>query len=151
MSERDGYSNQNPVLWYDTLTGILHLYHSQAKAESGESSSEIIELHSTDKGTTWTEPKPLFTFPGAFPRNRIIPALDGGVLFPIYNAGSDKAKGFSGNFAIIERSDAKRDKWTEVDIKGSTDCVSVLKLHTFITQNTQITPLLLLLPSRHDV
>jgi predicted neuraminidase len=123
LSERDGYSNQNPVLWYDLENKVLKLYHSQAKAKSGESASVILGLHSTDMGKTWTKPTPVFTFPGAFPRNRIIPSLDGGALFPIYNAGEDKSKGFSGNFAIIERSDPTRQNWTEVDIKDSVDCV----------------------------
>lgn len=121
LSEKDGYSNQNPVLFYDTKTNILHLYHSQAKAESGESKSVIMELQSTDKGKSWTKPKALFTFPGAFPRNRVIPSLDGGLLFPIYDAGNDNP--FKANYAIIEKSNQARSDWTKLDIAGSGDCV----------------------------
>ena len=35
LSKRMGYSNQNPVLFYDDIQDTLHLFHSQAKAESG--------------------------------------------------------------------------------------------------------------------
>jgi predicted neuraminidase len=117
LSERDGYSNQNPVLFYDIKTSILHLYHSQAPAKSGESKSTIQELTSTDNGKTWTKPKTLFDFPGAFPRNRIIPSLDGGLLFPIYNAGKDNIE--HDNYAIIEKSNAAHTNWTQIDIKNS--------------------------------
>ena len=34
VSWRVGYSNQNPVLFQDTTTGILHLFHSQQPASS---------------------------------------------------------------------------------------------------------------------
>lgn len=85
----------------------------------------IYELSSADGGATWSTPtkSKAASFPGAFPRNRIIPALDGGLLFPIYNAGKDNP--FKANFAIIERSstDAGRKAWTEHDIKGSADLV----------------------------
>jgi predicted neuraminidase len=117
LSERDGYSNQNPVLFYDPKTKILHLYHSQAKAKSGESKSTIMELTSTDSGKTWTKPALLFSFPGAFPRNRIIPSLDGGLLFPIYDASKSNVEG--ANFAIIEKSNVAHTNWTKIDIKDS--------------------------------
>ena len=29
VSQREGYSNQNPVLFYDNITSTLHLFHSQ--------------------------------------------------------------------------------------------------------------------------
>ena len=72
LSQRDKYSNQNPVLYFDNTTGILHLFHSQAPAEAGESESEIWHLQSRDYGANWTAPKAYFDSPGDFPRNRII-------------------------------------------------------------------------------
>jgi hypothetical protein len=42
---QDGFSNQNPVLYYDG--GVLHLFHSHAPANDGEGSSEIWHLQST--------------------------------------------------------------------------------------------------------
>ena len=50
ISERDGYANQNPVLFYDKLHKTLHLYHSQAKAQSGESKATIWHVESSDLG-----------------------------------------------------------------------------------------------------
>lgn len=61
LSKRDGYSNQNPVLFYDNTTGVLHLFHSQAPAESGESKSEIWHLSSSNMGANWTTPEPYAT------------------------------------------------------------------------------------------
>ena len=126
VSVQDGYSNQNPVLFYDGAAKLLRLYHSHAPAQAGEGASVIFELASADGGKTWTAPalSKAGSFPGAFPRNRIIPGLDGGLLFPIYNAGSGNPK-FKANFAIIERSsaDAARSSWTELDIAGSANLV----------------------------
>ena len=34
VSKREGYSNQNPVLYYSSETKLTHLYHSQAEAKS---------------------------------------------------------------------------------------------------------------------
>eukprot|EP00041_Stephanoeca_diplocostata_P012749 m.214204 g.214204 ORF g.214204 m.214204 type:complete len:460 (-) comp19071_c0_seq4:1807-3186(-) len=85
LSVRDGYSNQNPVLFFDNSTGLLHLFHSQAPAKSGESESQIWHLQSADSGKTWTTPAPFFTAPGSFPRNRIIRRMDNTILFPYYN------------------------------------------------------------------
>lgn len=64
ISVRDNYSNQNPVLFFDNTSNILHCFHSSAPAESGESQSQIWHLQSDNYGTNWTQPKPLFTFPG---------------------------------------------------------------------------------------
>lgn len=46
LSQRANYSNQNPVLFYDNATDLLHLFHSQAPANSGEGQSEIWHLQS---------------------------------------------------------------------------------------------------------
>jgi hypothetical protein len=35
LSKRDGFSNQNPVLFYDNTTSVLHLFHSQVSGGSG--------------------------------------------------------------------------------------------------------------------
>ena len=125
LSQQKGFSNQNPVLFYDAPAKLLRLYHSHAPAQSGESKSVIFELTSADLGKTWTVPTESNAgrFDGAFPRNRIIPGLDGSLLFPIYNAGDTNP--FKANFAIIERSstDPNRTNWTEHDIAGSANLV----------------------------
>ena len=90
VSRRDGYSNQNPVLYYDSSTKILNLWHSQQPADKGETDANVWHLQSTDgKGINWTKPVDLLTKPGSFDRNRIIPSLDGGLIFPIYYSGNE--------------------------------------------------------------
>ncbi len=49
-SERVNYSNQNPLLFWDHETQILHLYHTQQFAHSTEYTAEIWHVHSNDRG-----------------------------------------------------------------------------------------------------
>ena len=126
VSKDEKYSDQNPVLFYDSKGDTLHLFHSHAPAESGESQSTIFHLTSTDKGKTWSEPKEWLSSPGGFPRNRIIEAPNGGVIFPFYNA-SKSSKFGDENYAIMGISNAARDwdpsTWEFVAVKGSGDLV----------------------------
>ena len=117
LSVQEGYSDQNPVLFYDSSASLLRLYHSHAPAKSGESESVIFELNSSDLGATWTDPSIFLggTFPGAFPRNRIIYADDGGLLFPIYNAKDQ--------YSIIDRSTIDRRRWDALKVEDSKDLV----------------------------
>jgi predicted neuraminidase len=50
VSERVNYWNQNPVLFWDNETQILHLYHVSQLAHSQESYSELWHLQSKDRG-----------------------------------------------------------------------------------------------------
>ena len=50
VSERAKYSNQNPVLYWDNKTQILHLYHSSQPGNSGETKAEIWHLQSSNQG-----------------------------------------------------------------------------------------------------
>ena len=126
VSQKSGFSNQNPVLFYDNKTSTLFLFHSQAPAKSGESQATIQVLSSKNKGATWTQPKLLISEAGAFPRNRLIPGLDGTVIFPYYNASSHNK--YKANYAIIGRSavdhhlDQPKD-WTATPFPESQDCV----------------------------
>lgn len=87
VSRRDGYSNQNPVLYYDSTTKIINLWHSQQLADKGESNANVWHLQSTDgQGMNWTKPEDFLKKPGAFDRNRVIASLDGGLILPIYFA-----------------------------------------------------------------
>ena len=88
VSRWDGYSNQNPVLFYDPTTKILNLWHSQQPAGEGETDAKVWHLQSMDgQGMNWTKPKDLLTTSGSFDRNRVILSLDGGLILPIYYAG----------------------------------------------------------------
>ena len=95
ISRRDGYSNQNPVLYFDTFkTNTLNLFHTQQKATlvhnvgNREDNSHIWTCQSVDEtGTKWTDPKLIFERDGSFDRNRIIKSLSGGLIYPIYYSG----------------------------------------------------------------
>jgi predicted neuraminidase len=50
VSERVNYSNQNPVLYWDNETQILHLYHSSRLGNTRETTSEIWHVQSKDRG-----------------------------------------------------------------------------------------------------
>ena len=125
VSKREQYSNQNPVLFYDEIHSILHLFHSQAKAESGESEATIWHLESHDLGKTWTEPAMWYSEPGSFPRNRIIPNNhDNSVIFPFYSATRTNKKFHKQNYAIFgystpDRNLSTSEGWKMMPLAGS--------------------------------
>lgn len=127
VSKDDKFSNQNPVLFHDEKDSTLHLFHSHAPAEAGESQSTIYHLTSSDKGKSWTEPKEWLSAPGGFPRNRILPTPNGGVIFPFYNASSASPQYHDENYVIMGISGADRDwnpsTWDFLGLKGSNDLV----------------------------
>lgn len=90
VSRREGFSNQNPVLFFDPTKQTLYLFHSQQPAStedlgSSEDKAHIWMLQSFDgRGIKWTAPTLLFGKDGSFDRNRIISTLDGSWLYPIY-------------------------------------------------------------------
>ncbi len=53
VSERANYSNQNPVLFWDNETQILHLYHSSQLGNAGETKAEIWHVQSKDRGNEY--------------------------------------------------------------------------------------------------
>ena len=88
VSKHTNYSDQNPVLHYDATADLLNLYHT-SQDPGDESSSSIWHTSSADGGITFPPAVPLFSVPGAFTRNRIIPAASGNgttFIFPIYNS-----------------------------------------------------------------
>lgn len=88
VSERDGFSNQNPVLFYDASTRTTWLFHSQLAAGAGEGLDVLWFLLSVDGGSTWSKPAVFLDMAGdkkgVFDRNRIVPRADGSLLFPLY-------------------------------------------------------------------
>ncbi len=50
VSERVNYSNQNPVLFWDNETQILHLYHTQQFGNLDQDYSDMWHLYSKDRG-----------------------------------------------------------------------------------------------------
>ena len=84
VSWRVGFSNQNPVLFRDSKSGLLYLFHSQQPASGGEELAHIWMLYSADEGVTWSTPTLLFSENGIFDRNRIILSLTGSWVYPMY-------------------------------------------------------------------
>ena len=114
VSQRKGYSNQNPVLLRDDFSSnktksspVLHLFHSQQQAASGESHANVWHLDnpaaaagavcSAAAQKAWTTPTDLFgdQLGGSFDRNRIVVGLDGSWIMPMYKQAKT-------NFATIE-------------------------------------------------
>ena len=83
------YSNQNPVLFYATDSGALHLFHSQQPANKGEDNATVWHLVSYGgRGLpgNWTPPHEVFAKPGSFTRNRLILSLQKEWILPMYYA-----------------------------------------------------------------
>jgi hypothetical protein len=50
VSEHVNYADQNPLLFWDKDTQILHIYHTTQPAHEAESTAEIWHIQSKDKG-----------------------------------------------------------------------------------------------------
>lgn len=124
VSERDGFSNQNPVLFHDAVTATTWLYHSQLAARAGEGADTLWALRSADGGATWSAPAPFLDRTaqrqGVFDRNRIVVRADGSLLFPLYWT-SDGAP----NSPFMLVSDASdHSRWgAPVNVSGADDLV----------------------------
>lgn len=122
VSERAGYSNQNPVLFFDAATNTTHLYHSQLKANAGEGLDNLWHLTSVDGGLSWSNPEPFFAIKngGVFDRNRIIVRSDGSLLFPLYYTTSGPP---NSPFVLIS-SASNHSQWGDpVNVPGAANRV----------------------------
>jgi predicted neuraminidase len=124
VSERDGFSNQNPVLFHDTVTATTWLFHSQLAAGAGEGLDTLWALRSADGGLTWSAPAPFLDETaknkGVFDRNRIVPRVDGSLLFPLYWT----TKGPPNAPFMLVSDKANHSKWgAPVDVKNADNLV----------------------------
>lgn len=98
VSQRHGYSNQNPVLYFDGAKGVLHLFHSQQPADKGETNAAVWTLLAKDgrgmKGN-WTAPAEIFGKAGSFTKNRMITSLNGTWMLPMYYATGSSSQQYS--------------------------------------------------------
>eukprot|EP01100_Stratorugosa_tubuloviscum_P014454 TRINITY_DN773_c2_g3_i1.p1 TRINITY_DN773_c2_g3~~TRINITY_DN773_c2_g3_i1.p1 ORF type:complete len:374 (-),score=192.02 TRINITY_DN773_c2_g3_i1:172-1293(-) len=117
VSRRSGYSNQNPVLFYDPNSKYLYLFHSQQPAGStDESKATIWQLISYDgQGNNWTEPQLLFSKPGSYDRHPIILSIDQSWLFPIYYAAGSSSSQYSSVQVLKQNSNS----WKEYKVEDS--------------------------------
>lgn len=87
VSRQPRRSNQNPVLVHDAASGLLTLLHTSQVSFQGQGTSQVMHLHSTDGGVSWSAPAPYDWPHGAFVRNPPIPTRSGGkqaLLLPMY-------------------------------------------------------------------
>lgn len=97
VSQRKGYSNQNPVLFHDNKTDVLYLFHSQQEAKKAsagiqsEDSAEIWVLGAKNVTNStaiqFSPPRVMFKHKGSFDRNRVVVSLRNTWLYPMYYAG----------------------------------------------------------------
>ena len=113
VAQRNGYANGNPLLFFDSGTGTLHLWHTQVKAEAGEEEAEIYRLKSHDAGSSWSDEGKYFDDSGIYLRNRIVRRSDGKLLWPFYSTGK-RSNGKSPAFAWSRGSTvpSKGEGWT---------------------------------------
>lgn len=131
VSERDGFSNQNPVLFHDARSGTTMLFHSQLPAKGGEELDALWQLLSSDGGVTWSPPAPFLNRTaqnqGVFNRNRIVPRKDGSLLFPLYwtSAGAPNAP-----FMLFSDA-ANHSRWgAPVNVSGAAGLVQPTVVRT---------------------
>jgi hypothetical protein len=79
-------SSQNPVLFFDDVTGEVRLWHTTQSPARGESSSWIYQALSSDGGRSFGASSPFFAVAGAFTRNSALPLPGGALLLPCYNS-----------------------------------------------------------------
>lgn len=122
VSRQADRSNQNPVLVYDRPSGALSLLHTSQVAFRGQGTSEVLHLHSSDGGATWSRPEPYDWPHGAFVRNAALPARLAGkavLLLPMYYT-PDGFFEHSSQFSAVRRSfDGGRTWPDEVEMAGT--------------------------------
>ena len=89
VSQREGYSNQNPVLYFEPGASTLHLLHNSQEANANESTSTVWYLSAPAEavaagGGQWTKPVQVLPVPSSFVRNRVQLTLNGDWLLPMY-------------------------------------------------------------------
>jgi predicted neuraminidase len=91
VSRREGFSNQNAVLFANAST--LHVFHSQQPASKGEKTATVWHLsaavYADGRTGKFSEPHEVFPAPGSFDKNRVLRLLDGSWLIPLYNAANN--------------------------------------------------------------
>ena len=91
VSQREGFSNQNAVLYANMSS--LHLFHSQQPASKGEKTATVWHLsaavNTASATASFSTPHEVFAAPGSFDKNRVQLLLDGTWLLPLYNAADN--------------------------------------------------------------
>jgi predicted neuraminidase len=122
ISQKIGYSSQNPVLICNASNEI-YAFHTQFPAGQGEATSIFYTLNSVDGGKTFSTPTPIFTpQTQIWDRNRILPTLSGGWLFPLYMS---VAQGDDYSFIYYKPPSVavESNSWVQVPLPNSSDLI----------------------------
>ena len=102
VSQFEGYSNQNPVLYQEMMMEHtknqhdhhhheghgkqnMHLFHTRQIANEGEDNATVWYLHLDDTKMEWSKPVELFKEPqGSFIRNRMVKTELDELILPFY-------------------------------------------------------------------
>mmetsp|Transcript_19130 Transcript_19130/g.36609 ORF Transcript_19130/g.36609 Transcript_19130/m.36609 type:complete len:447 (+) Transcript_19130:316-1656(+) len=110
VSAEEGRSAQNPVLFCDG--GAVYLLHTSQQSYSGQGTSEVRWLKSTDGGRTWSQPASLFKEAGAFVRNQMLPSRTSGWLLPMYYTPNGFGD-FESHYSVMKWTEDKGHHWEE--------------------------------------
>ena len=113
------------MLFYDD--GVMHLFHSQQGAGEGEGEATIWYLNRTEDEPSgpgpygWTKPVLIFGKPGSFPKNRLLKALSGDWLFPIYY--TTESPNYSHIKTLAKGDNPAVSSWGNIDFQDTNDLV----------------------------
>jgi len=119
ITYQEGYSHQNPVLFYHPDQKKLYLWHTSQEDGMGQCNSNVYQLTTTDLTgqTGWSDPVKIFNKPGSFLKANPI-LTDEKVLLPVYYTPGPNKTHYSG-IKFISRNNLN-GKWKEITYKVST-------------------------------
>ncbi|KAI7552233.1 hypothetical protein KC331_g2029 [Hortaea werneckii] len=112
-------SEQNPVLFESPSGEIWLLYTSQ---NAGDQDSALVKRQiSTDGGHSWSQPELLFSEPGTFIRQPVVPLEDGTLVIPTFKCRTEPGTRWIGNDDIssIRISQDQGQSWREQEVPNS--------------------------------
>ncbi|KAI7204402.1 hypothetical protein D0869_00096 [Hortaea werneckii] len=112
-------SEQNPVLFESPSGDIWLLYTSQ---KAGDQDSALVKRQtSSDGGHTWSQPELLFSEPGTFIRQPVVPLEDGTLVIPTFKCRTEPGTRWIGNDDIssIRISQDQGQSWREQEVPNS--------------------------------
>ena len=130
VDHQEGRSFQNPVP-FQAPDGRLWLLHTSQPAGQWQTNAEVVYLISDDNRTTWKGPLPLFTKPGAFVRQPLVPISAERWLLPMYYTPSRSiTDGAESNYSAVQITNDFGRTWKECEVFQSNGQVqqSVVKL-----------------------
>ncbi|MGA9041397.1 MAG: sialidase family protein [Terriglobales bacterium] len=130
VDQQEGRSFQNPVP-FQAPDGRLWLLHTSQPAGQWQTNAEVVYLTSDDNGKVWKGPMPLFTKPGGFVRQPLVPISAERWLLPMYYTPSRSiTDGAESNYSAVQVTNDGGRTWKECEVPQSNGLVqqSIVKL-----------------------